>query len=103
MSPGPKLYVALVDTLDAGQRCAQTAHVLSELWHARGEQCRAWRASTNIVAVVTADRHTLALLAADPTAAEFREPDLGDMRTAVALWPSTDASRRALARCPLVE
>lgn len=98
-----KLYVALLDQLTPGQRLAQNAHVVGEMWAEWPEATRAWRASSNVVAVVTVDRYDLAELAADPRAVEFREPDMGDARTAVALWPSTAASERILQRAPLAD
>lgn len=101
-----KLYVALLDTLGAGQRVAQAMHGVVELAAAHPEAVGAWRAASNTVVAVAMPAPRLAQLAAAcgahrAPAASFREPDLGDALTAVAVLPTTARVRRILQRAPL--
>lgn len=97
-----RLYVALLDTLPADDRPPQTAHAVVEMALAHAEAVRAWRDGENIVAVVEMDAAGLEALLrvawmADDRAADFREPDRGNERTAVAVFP-TGATLRLLRR-----
>lgn len=95
-----RLYVALLATLPVDDRPPQTAHAVVEMAVAHGEAVRAWRDTSNVVVIVTMTAGELETLLrtawmAGDRAAEFREPDRGDERTAVAVFP-TGATLRVL-------
>lgn len=101
-----RLYVALLDALSPGARVAQAAHAVTEMALVHPDAFRAWRDGTNTVVALAVDGDALdALLVAahvgGDVAVEFREPDRGDERTAVAIFPRAAAVRRLLRRAPL--
>lgn len=96
-----KLYVVLLESLPSGAKLAQTAHAVSELHAARPEACEVWREASNTVVILAAGERALAELAFEPGAVEFREPDRGGERTAVALFPSSAGARKLLRRAAL--
>lgn len=96
-----RLYVAVDEALPPGPRLAQCAHVVAEIHARQPEACAAWRSGSNTVVVVTMDGNRLARLAARPGVEAFREPDLGNELTAVAVFPSDDETRRDLRRARL--
>ena len=101
-----KLYLAVLATLTAGERIAQAAHVVTELALAHPEAFRAWHSASNTVVVVTMDARALAMLYVTASlngeaCAMLCEPDRAGEQTAVAVFPSTAATRRLLRRAPL--
>lgn len=99
------LYIALLDTLTAGECIAQTAHVVTEMALVHPEAVRAWRDGANVVRCVEMDAAALETLLrtawmADDHAVDFHEPDRGNERTAVAVFP-TGATLRLLRRARL--
>lgn len=101
-----KLYVALLDTLGAGQRVAQAMHGVAEFAAVHPEALGAWRAASNTVVAVAMPARDLAQLAAvaedhGAPSARFREPDQGDALTAVAVLPTAARVRRFLQHAPL--
>ena len=95
---GVRLYLAVLDTLTAGERIAQAAHAVTEMAVGHREAFREWRDGANIVVVVVMDARALetllmtATLAGDAVVA-FCEPDRGGERTAVAVFPSAGTLR----------
>lgn len=101
-----RFYLAVLDALTAGERIAQAAHAVTEMALAHPEAFRAWHAGTNTVVVVEMDGRRLATLlwtaqAAGDAPVAFHEPDRGDERTAVAVFPHAATTRRLLRRAPL--
>lgn len=101
-----KLYIALLDTLGAGQRVAQAMHGVVEFAAAHPESLGAWRASSNTVVAVAMPARDLAQLAAvvddhGAPSASFHEPDQGGALTAVAVLPTAARVRRFLQHAPL--
>ncbi len=96
-----RLYVAVSDALGPGARLAQCAHAVAELHAVAPGVCAAWRGTSNTVVIVAAPPERLAELADFEGAAAFREPDLGDELTAVAILPRDARALRALRRLPL--
>lgn len=101
-----RLYLAVLDALTPGERIAQAAHAVTEMALAHPEAFRAWHRGTNTVVVVEMDAHRLAEVlwtaqACGDAAVAFCEPDRGDERTAVAVFPTAPAVRRLLRRAPL--
>lgn len=96
-----KLYIAVQADLPPGAKLAQTAHAVAEIHVRAPAACAAWRAAGNVVVVLDVCPERLAQLAAEPGAAEFREPARGDARTAVALFPTTPTARKILRTAPL--
>ena len=92
--------------LDPGMQLAQSGHALLHLALRRTLQVRGWSSqSNNLVVLAAADETALAhlagrLIAAGCAVELFREPDLDDELTAVAVL-GTDTARRALANLPL--
>lgn len=102
-------YVVLRDDLGAGQVGAQTAHVTAAFAGAHPGVLGGWHDGGGSVAVLAAPGDALPRLrdafslAGVPTAS-FREPDLGDVVTAVAVAceRTHPLVRRNLRRLPLV-
>lgn len=99
--PHERLYVCVDEGLKPGARLAQCAHAVAEVHAAAADVCRAWRSSSNVVVVLAVPVDRLARLAATPGAAAFREPDLGNELTAVALFPRDPEALRIVRRARL--
>jgi peptidyl-tRNA hydrolase len=99
-----KLYLVTRGDLPAGQQAVQACHALRQFVEEHPEVERAWFAgSSHLALLAVADEGELARLLVEARdrgllAAAFREPDLGDALTAVALEPG---ARRLLRRLPL--
>jgi hypothetical protein len=96
-----KLYVAVADSLGPGARLAQCAHAVAEVHAAQPDACRAWRDDSNTVVILAMPAARLGELAQHEGATPFREPDLGNELTAVAVFPQGDDTRRLLRRARL--
>lgn len=100
-----KLYLAVLDALTAGERIAQAAHAVTEMALGHPDAFRAWHSGTNTVVAVAMSGERLAMLlhttmVAGDAVVAFHEPDRGNERTAVAVFPSAPALR-LLKRAPL--
>lgn len=99
-----RFFVALWSCLTPGQRIAQAIHAAVEFALDHPEAARAWRAATNTVVSVALDDEGLDRLLFDLEGrahTTFREPDLGDRLTAVAVTSTGDAVPRVVRRAPL--
>ncbi len=89
-----KLYLVARRDLSPGKRAAQLCHAMRQFAADHPEAERAWfEASNTLVLLEVADEPALAQLAARAArdglvVSRFREPDLGDALTAIALGPS---------------
>jgi peptidyl-tRNA hydrolase len=89
-----KLYLVTRRDLPPGARAAQLCHALREFVEKHRDEDRAWfEASNTLVLLETENEGTLSKLASEAIAskvpaAEFREPDLNDSLTAIAIGPS---------------
>lgn len=96
-----RLYVVLLASLAPGPRIAQAAHGMASFARAHPESLKAWADGHNTIACVTvpdAAAYEGLLLRLDIDRvpyAIFREPDLGNAITAVAIAPHP----RATAHC----
>lgn len=93
-----RLYLAIDVSLAPGPRLAQLAHVVAEIFSQRPADCAAWRADTDTLVVLEVPGDRLARLATRRGAVPFREPDLGNELTAVALFPEDPETARLLRR-----
>lgn len=99
-----RLYLVTRGDLPAGARAAQCCHALREFARAHPVREAAWYAASNaLVLLETPDEAALAALVARAgergvACAAFREPDLGDALTAIALAPE---ARPLVRRLPL--
>lgn len=102
MQPGDKLYLVTRADLPAGAQAVQAAHALRQFAAEHPEVDREWFERSNYLGLLTVPSEAdLARLLAKAerrgiAAAAFREPDLGDSLTAIALGPCSGA--RALTR-----
>lgn len=86
-----KLYVVTRTDLPIGAQAAQAAHAAIEAARADTAHVRAWHSQSNTIVLLVADSHAKLerlAAAADVRGCEmhvFREPDLGDQLTAIAL------------------
>ena len=98
-APELRLYVVVALSLAPGARVAQAVHAAFAFAAAHPAATAAWTAASNTIAVVgVRDETALAeLLHRAGTyglaTAAFREPDLGDALTAVALGPDALTAR----------
>lgn len=102
---GVKLYLAVLDDLTPGERIAQAAHAVTEMAVGNCEAFRRWHSGSNTLVVVTMDagaleRLLVTAMAHGDAVVEFREPDRGMERTAIAVFP-TEGTRRLLRRARL--
>jgi peptidyl-tRNA hydrolase len=99
-----KLYVIVRSDIAPGLQIAQSGHALVAFQHEHAAVYEQWhRESNNLVCLAAASKEELAKLAYDlhnkaVPVALFREPDLGDELTAIAVGP---AGGRALSNLPL--
>jgi hypothetical protein len=93
-----RLYIALDVSLAPGPRFAQLAHAVAEIFSQRPADCAAWRAATNTLVILEVPGDRLARLATRRGAVPFREPDLGNELTAVALFPEDPETIKLLRR-----
>ena len=89
-----KMYVVVRADLSPGLQVAQSCHALRLFVDEHPEVDQAWyRSSNNLVVLQSSSKEELAKLAYELTKAGvevslFREPDLGDELTAVAVSPT---------------
>lgn len=89
-----KLYLVTRRDLPPGARAAQLCHALREFVERHQDEDRAWFEASNTLVLLEAEdegalsRLALAAAASKVPAAEFREPDLDDALTAIAIGPS---------------
>lgn len=90
----PKLYLITRKDLSLGLRTAQLCHAFREYVEQYPEMERLWYTTSNTVVVIDSFHHEQALAAfADKlrsrgvSVAEFREPDLDNALTALAVGP----------------
>ena len=89
-----KLYVVVRSDLAPGLQIAQSGHALVAFQHEHASTYEEWhRSSNNLVCLSVKGKGELAKLAYDLTCrgvevSLFREPDLGDEPTAIAVAPS---------------
>lgn len=101
-----KLYVVTRRDLRPGAQAVQACHAARQFAAEHPDLERAWFEASNTLALLAVpDEPALAQLAARASArglrvAAFREPDLGDALTAIALEPG-DGARRLCAGLPL--
>lgn len=99
-----KLFIVTRSDLPPGARCAQSCHGLRAFVAAHPEVDRMWfESSNNLVVLEATDELALEQLVARATAAgvpmaTYREPDLADALTAVALGPP---GRKLVSSLPL--
>jgi len=99
-----KLYVIVRSDIAPGLQIAQSGHALVAFQHEHAAAYEQWhRESNNLVCLSAPSKEELAKLAYDLTVrgievSMFREPDLDDELTAVAVGP---AGGRALSSLPL--
>lgn len=96
-----KLYVAVLDSLSNGAKMAQATHAVVELIEAPTEAARRWRRDSNTVVVVQLCNAKLAELAEVKGARSFREPDMENALTAVAVVPTDEAAIKILKKARL--
>ncbi len=96
-----KLYVAVLDSLSNGAKMAQATHAVVELIEAPTEASRAWRRDSNTVVIVQLCKEKLESLSKVKGARSFREPDMGDALTAVAVVPTDEAAIKILKKAKL--
>jgi len=100
--PGDKLILVTRADLPAGDQAVQAAHALTEFLVEHPEVAREWHDASNTLAFLSVpDEDALERLRErafdhDIRASIFREPDLGDSLTAVALEPSGSKLVRSL-------
>ena len=102
-----KLRVVTRRDLTPSQQAVQACHAAIDFQHEHPEDSRVWQTKSNYLALLTvADEDALIklitkaiLLGIKHTI--FREPDLGNVITAVAFEP-TDAARKLTSSCPLM-
>ena len=101
------LYVVTRADLAPGAQAAQAMHAALEFVARFPRAFTDWRRVSNTLVVLAAESElALVRLCADAAAAglpvaRFREPDLDDALTAVALMPAARGRFRPLARLPL--
>lgn len=99
-----KLYVVVREDLPPAQQAVQAMHAARELQDAHPEAERAWHERSNTIALLAVpDEPALAMLARSAElhglrVAMFREPDLADAATAVALLGDAKRLLRDLPR-----
>lgn len=97
-----KLYLIVRSDLPVAQQAIQAAHALQEFNELFSEVVGVWRLHSNTLALLEVpDEHQLLLLAerAYSMGAEvalFREPDLGESLTAIAIGPAGKRLTRGL-------
>jgi peptidyl-tRNA hydrolase len=90
---GPRLFLITREDLSAGAQAVQAAHALREFSAKYPEEDQNWYESSNtlILKVVPNEPELLSLLRQAENqgikAVPFREPDIGDALTAIALAP----------------
>lgn len=101
-----RLYLVVRADLPVGLQMAQVTHAHRAFVHEHSTLEEAWYRSSNTVAVLAArdEQHLLTLreraLRAGIPCAAFREPDLDDAMTALALAPAAKRLCRGLAVAP---
>ena len=101
-----KLYVVTRCDLPAGAQAAQSCHAARQFAAEHPDVERAWFHASNTLALLAVpdepalDALLLRARGIGLRVAVFREPDLGDATTAIALEPGP-ASRRLVASLPL--
>lgn len=101
-----KLILVTREDLKLGQQAVQAAHALREFGEKHPEIDRLWYGKSNYLALLVApDEEALNALVVKARRrgirlAEFREPDLHEALTAVAMEPSV-AARRLCRKLPL--
>jgi len=99
-----KMYVVVRSDLSAGMQIAQSCHALRLFADEHPESDRTWyEQSNNLVVLSVSSKEDLAKLAYDMTnlgieVSSFREPDLQNDLTAIAIEP---AGGRHLSKLPL--
>jgi peptidyl-tRNA hydrolase len=101
-----KLYVVTREDLTPGQQAVQSCHVIVQFLCDHPEIAQRWYRESNTLALLAVPgEHALIDLIKrahdeDITASEFREPDMMNALTAVALAPGL-RTRNLVARLPL--
>lgn len=99
MAPDEKLYLITRKNLKPGQQAVQAAHVMTQFLIEHAEIARAWHAQSNTLALLAAaDENELQKIINrafdyDIHTALFREPDLENSLTAIALEPGVKSQR----------
>lgn len=103
-SPPDRLYVVVRSDLPPGAQVAQALHAFRAFLEEHPGVERAWFLASNTLAVLTAPSEgALQAIVMDAVdndfrVSQFREPDLGDSLTAIALEP---AAKRLVRMLPL--
>lgn len=100
-----KLHLVVREDIPPGLQAAQLVHAATEFMSEYPEMAAAWRRDSNCVALLAVpDEASLKALAGRAriraVTSEFREPDLGNSLTAVAVSP-TAGGRRVCGGLPL--
>ena len=102
-----KLRVVTRRDLTPSQQAVQACHSAIDFQHEHPEEARQWQTKSNYLALLTvADEEALIKLITKAILMGikhtiFREPDLGNVITAVAFEP-TDAAKKLTSSCPLL-
>ena len=97
-----RLYIVTRADLPAGDQAVQGAHALTEFAFEHPETAKAWHEQSNTLAFLAVpDESALQRLHErafdlDIKASAFREPDLGDSLTAIAIEPTGSRICRSL-------
>lgn len=91
----------MLDSLSNGAKMAQATHAVVELIEAPTEAARRWRRDSNTVVVVQLCNAKLAELSKVKGARSFREPDMENALTAVAVVPTDEAAIKILKKARL--
>lgn len=103
---GDKLYIVTRADMDQGYQGVQSIHVMAEFALQYPDVTKEWHEKSNYLGFLSAkNEHDLIVLKAKATGrgirvVEFREPDVGDRVTAIALEPGPQ-SRRLCSNLPL--